>query len=117
MYFAIAKNSLDCSTHAFPSLLLFADMDNTKALFGKRVRRLRKAENLSLEKAAERARLSGNYWGEVERGRKAPSLDTIASMPTALALPAHHLLLLEREEGANALRGKLASLLNKIKPA
>ncbi len=116
MYFAIAKNSLDCSIHAFPSLLLFADMDNTKALFGKRVRRLRKAENLSLEKAAERARLSGNYWGEVERGRKVPSLDTITSMARALGVPAHHLLLLEREEGEKALRGKLDSLLNKSKP-
>ncbi len=91
-------------------------MDNTRTLFGKRVRKLRKAEKLSLEKAAERARLSGNYWGEVERGRKVPSLDTITSMASALGVPAHHLLLLEREEGERALREKLDSMLNRSKP-
>jgi transcriptional regulator with XRE-family HTH domain len=91
-------------------------MDNVRALFGKRVRKLRKAEKLSLEKAAERARLSGNYWGEVERGRKVPSLETIASMARALDVPAHHLLLLEREEGEKALRGKLDSILSRSKP-
>ncbi len=87
-------------------------MDHKK-LFGKRVRRLRKAARLTLEQAAEKAQLTGNYWGEVERCKKVPSLDTIVAMAKALSVPAHVLLLLEREEDERNLRKRMEILLHK----
>ncbi len=90
-------------------------MDHKK-LFGKRVRRLRKAARLTLEQAAERAQLTGNYWGEVERCKKVPSLDTIVAMGKALNVPAHVLLLLESEEDEKNLRKRMEILLDKCSP-
>lgn len=86
-------------------------MDHKK-LFGRRVRRLRKEANLTLEKAAERAQLTSNYWGEVERSKKVPSLDTIAAMAKALRIPVHVLLYLDREEDEKNLRKRIEGLLD-----
>ena len=75
-----------------------------QALFAKRVRKLRKAAKLSLEKAAERADITGNFWGDVERCKKVPSLDTIVAMAKGLNVAPSTLLMLEREEDPRDLR-------------
>ena len=85
-------------------------------LFAQRVRKLRKAAKLSLEKAAERGNITGNFWGDVERSRKVPSLDTIAAMARGLDVSHSVLLLLEREEDPRDLRKRMDSLLNKCSP-
>jgi transcriptional regulator with XRE-family HTH domain len=82
-------------------------------LFAKRVRKLRKAARLSLEKAAERGDITGNYWGDVERSRKVPSLDTIVAMAKGLGVSPSALLLLEREEEGPDIRRRIDSLLDK----
>jgi transcriptional regulator with XRE-family HTH domain len=41
------------------------------------MRPIRKAANLSREVVAERAGISANYLGEIERGEKLPTLDMI----------------------------------------
>lgn len=82
-------------------------------LFAQRVRKLRKAARLSLEKAAERGNITGNFWGDVERSNKVPSLDTIVAMARALGVPPSALLSLEREEDPRDLRKRIDSLLNK----
>ena len=87
-------------------------MDHRK-LFAKRLRRLRKARKLTLEGAAERADLSGNYWGDVERGKKVPSLDTIIAMAKALGISAPVLLALERAEEGKDLRKRLDAILDR----
>lgn len=87
-------------------------MDHRK-LFGRRVRRLRKAAGLSLEDAAERAGLSSNYWGEVERSRKVPSLDTVVAMAKALDVPLPVIVKLDREEDARNLRASINALLDR----
>jgi len=48
------------------------------------MRSIRKAANLSREVVAERAGISANYLGEIERGEKLPTLDMIER--TAMAL-------------------------------
>jgi len=63
--------------------------------------------------AAERADLSGNYWGDVERGKKVPSLDTIMGMAKALGVPASLLLAVERAEDGKDLRKRLDTILNR----
>lgn len=52
--------------------------------FGARVRRNRRALGLTLEQLAERARLSPNYLGTIENGRRDPSLSTIEKIAGAL---------------------------------
>lgn len=87
-----------------------------RTLFAQRVRRLRKAAKLSLEKAAERGEITPNYWGDVERSKKVPSLDTIVAMAKGLGLPPSTLLLLEREEDPRDLKKRMDSLLSKGSP-
>ena len=84
-----------------------------QALFAKRVRKLRKTAKLSLEKAAERADITGNFWGDVERCKKVPSLDTIVAMAKGLNVAPSTLLMLEREEDPRDLRRRIESLLDK----
>jgi transcriptional regulator with XRE-family HTH domain len=83
-----------------------------RSLFAKRLRRLRKAAKLSLEKAAERGDITGNYWGDVERAKKVPSLDTIVAMAKGIGVAPSTLLLLEREEDEPDIRKRMEALLN-----
>ena len=48
--------------------------------FGKEVRRRRKADGMTIEELAERAGLSTNYVGAVERGDRDPSLSTVVAL-------------------------------------
>ena len=87
-----------------------------RTLFAQRIRRLRKAAKLSLEEAAERGEITGNFWGDVERGRKVPSLDTIVAMAKGVGLQPSTLLLLEREEDPRDIRKRIDALLTKCTP-
>jgi transcriptional regulator with XRE-family HTH domain len=87
-----------------------------RSLFAKRVRKLRKAARLSLEKAAERGDITGNYWGDVERTKKVPSLDTIVAMAKGIGVAPSTLLLLEREEDGPDIRKRIEALLNRCTP-
>jgi transcriptional regulator with XRE-family HTH domain len=87
-----------------------------RTLFAQRVRKLRKAAKLSLEEAAERGSITGNFWGDVERGNKVPSLDTIVAMAKGLGIPPSILLQLEREEEPRDVRKKVDALLTRCNP-
>ena len=87
-----------------------------RTLFAQRVRKLRKSAKLSLEKAAELGEITGNYWGDVERTKKVPSLDTIVAMARGLGVAPSTLLLLEREEDTRDIRKRMDSLLSKCTP-
>ena len=83
-------------------------------LFGNRVRRLRKAAKLPRHIAAERGGISTNFWGEVERAEKSPSLETILGMAKGLGMsPAA--LLADKEEDPNLLK-KTQQLVEKATP-
>jgi transcriptional regulator with XRE-family HTH domain len=85
-----------------------------KALFRKRVRRLRKAAKLSLEKAAERGGVDYNYWGEVERGKSEPGLEYVFRIAKGLQLPPSALFT-DQEEDPNLLK-KTQQLAEKATP-
>jgi transcriptional regulator with XRE-family HTH domain len=87
-----------------------------RTLFAQRVRKLRKSAKLSLEKAAELGEITGNYWGDVERTKKVPSLDTIVAMARGLGVTPSALLLLEREEDPRDIKKRMDALLNKCTP-
>ena len=84
-----------------------------RELFAQRVRKLRKAAKISLEVAAERGHITGNFWGDVERSKKVPSLDTIVAMAQGLGVSPSTLLLLEREEDQRDIKKRIDSLLTK----
>jgi transcriptional regulator with XRE-family HTH domain len=84
-----------------------------RAQFAKRVRKLRRNAKLSLEKAAERGDITANFWGDVERGKKVPSLDSIVAMARGLSLSPRILLSLEREEDERDIRKRIETLLDR----
>ena len=47
-----------------------------KAILGRRIREQRKQKGLTLEKLAEMAGIGSIYLGEIERGKKMPSINT-----------------------------------------
>ena len=79
-----------------------------QALFGSRMRSIRKSASLSREAVAERAGISANYLGEIERGEKWPALDMIERIAKALRASPASFLEFEAEEVDNRI------LLNKL---
>jgi transcriptional regulator with XRE-family HTH domain len=68
------------------------DLKQLPKRFGKAVREARKEAGLSQEKLAEKADLTLNYVGEVERGEKLASIETAAKLASALGMTAAELL-------------------------
>jgi len=60
--------------------------------FGRRLRLLRKAGGLSQERLGDRSNLSGKFLGEVERGTKSISLDSLHHVAVALGAPLSSLI-------------------------
>jgi transcriptional regulator with XRE-family HTH domain len=69
---------------------------------GERLRDLRKQRNLSQEALGRAAVLSGKFIGEVERGEKSISLDSLYHIATALGIPLAHLTEVEMKVRAEA---------------
>lgn len=63
-----------------------------KELFGQRLREQRQKQHLTLEQFAEKADLSPNYIGLIERGLKEPGLSTLVKLLNALGVSADTLL-------------------------
>ena len=60
--------------------------------FGRNVRRVRQERGLTIEALADAAGISYSYAGELERGRRNPSLAVIEAIAKALAAKPHELL-------------------------
>lgn len=63
-----------------------------KTLLGQRIREQRRKKGWTMDKLAEKADLSVNYVGDLERGVKTPSLDTFIRIVEALDVPADVLI-------------------------
>jgi transcriptional regulator with XRE-family HTH domain len=57
---------------------------NTKIIFGLKVKQLRKEQNLSFQDLKELSGLSVSYLNEIEKGKKYPRADKIEALATAL---------------------------------
>ena len=80
--------------------------------FADRLRRLREAAGLSIEQASERGKLSPGFWGDVERYKKEPGLDSIVSMAKGVGTSPPVLMMLESEERENEVRKEVHALLD-----
>jgi len=58
-----------------------------RKFLGQRLRALRKQRGLSQERLGDRAGLSGKFIGEVERGEKSISIDSLYRVSVALEIP------------------------------
>lgn len=84
-----------------------------QALFGSRIRSIREAANVSREIVAERAKISANYLGEIERGEKWPTANMIERIAAALEVSPAALFDYEPEEIDNdILLSKIQRLLS-----
>lgn len=61
-------------------------MDCIRFEIGSRIKAIRKRENLSQEKLAELAGLNTSYIGQIERGDKNPSVETVYKISKALKI-------------------------------
>ena len=59
--------------------------------FGDRLRHLRKDRGLTQRSLGERAGLSGKFIGELERGKKSVSMDSLYHVSVALDVPLYNL--------------------------
>jgi transcriptional regulator with XRE-family HTH domain len=82
-------------------------------LLGRRLRALRKMRKLTQERLGERARLSGKFVGEIERGIANPSLEVLARLSGALGVSLFELVNFEeaapRGPVSHAVRGFAAA--------
>ena len=59
---------------------------NHRKVLGENIRRLRKKKGLTQEELAEAADVSSNFVGEIERGEKAASIDSLVKFAAALKI-------------------------------
>jgi transcriptional regulator with XRE-family HTH domain len=64
---------------------------HVRKILGQRLRAIRKQRALSQERLGERAGLSGKFIGEVERGEKSISMDSLYRVSVALEMPMREL--------------------------
>ena len=76
-------------------------MDELLTTIGSRLRSAREALGLSQEEVGARAGLNTSYLSQIERGRKAPSLDVFVRLATAVNLSLAELF--ADQEGSNPL--------------
>ncbi len=64
---------------------------HVRKFLGQRLRALRKERGLSQERLGARSKLSGKFIGEVERGEKSISIDSLWHVSVALDIPLREL--------------------------
>ena len=87
---------------------------NAAALFGKRLRTVRKAQRLRIGTLAERAETGVKHLGRIERGEKQPSFELIISLAKALDVSPSVLFDFEPSQtDLRVLRAQLQHLLER----
>ena len=88
---------------------------NHQEAFAKRVRTLRLAAGLSIERASELGGLTPGFWGDVERNVKEPCLESLYGFAQGLDTTVPILLMLNEQVPENEKRAALAALLDLFK--
>ena len=85
-------------------------MMDTKTLFGKRIRSLRRLNDLSQEQLSEQANISAKYIGEVERGKANLTIDFLERISITLNVDLPDLFDFHHE----LRRGELKKAINSL---
>jgi transcriptional regulator with XRE-family HTH domain len=86
-------------------------MANTKLLLGKRIRYLRRLDDLSREDFAEKAGISHKYIGEIERGKANLTIDIAGKIATALNIEMTDLFDYKHEVSQKELKQEINALI------
>lgn len=83
-------------------------MPSLRTQFGRKLRRLRLARDITQERFAEQIGISTTFLGLIERGVNAPSFETIEEITRALKLPVYELFQFEGQgrKGATGERAR-----------
>lgn len=82
---------------------------------GNRIRSFRQLQSISQEELALRANLNPAYFGQVERGLKCPTIDTLYKIAKALDIPPADLLRTEPIAGyASDHAQRIAELVSRV---
>lgn len=95
-------------------------MSELSVSLGARIKTLRKLQSFTQEKLAEMAELNATYIGQIERGEKSPTLDTLGKISNAFDISVSELLTFdsvvqEAEEKEMTLSELLLEYSEKIK--
>ncbi len=86
-------------------------MADTKTLLGKRIRSLRRLNDLSQEQLGEKANISAKYIGEVERGKANLTIDILEKISIALNVDLSDLFDSHHELRRGELKKAITSLI------
>ncbi|MBQ3055059.1 MAG: helix-turn-helix transcriptional regulator [Oscillospiraceae bacterium] len=89
-------------------------MDQITVLFGKRIRSIRNSKNISQERLAEMSGLHPTYIGQLERGEKSPTLESIYKISKGLEMTVGALF--SHMEGTSEEESYAVKLYNKVLP-
>lgn len=94
-------------------------LKNFYKLLGERVEAERKKLGLNQEELAEKAGITGNFLGHIERGTKKASVDTIKKLADALEIPVGNLFgeVKYKPKKEDLLLKKLVSVVKDKEPA
>jgi transcriptional regulator with XRE-family HTH domain len=80
--------------------------------FANRLRSLRVAADLSIERASELGDISPGFWGEVERNIKEPCLESLYGFAQGLGITVPILLTIDNQNSQDERRVRLTALLD-----
>lgn len=89
-------------------------MDTLKAL-GTRIRLLRREKDFTQSELAEKCSLSNNFIALLERGRGAPSIETLEKLARALGVSIAHLFEFGEARGKQDERERIIRRLMKVR--
>lgn len=90
-------------------------VSNMTKLVGERIKYFRNQRGLSQEQLALRAGINTSYAGQLERGEKSPTVDTLGKISTALNIPLEEFFQVEDKKTSDNMTTtveKIAFLLN-----
>lgn len=89
-------------------------MSKIQARLGKRIREIRKERSLTIARLAEATNLSANFIGSIERGVRAPAIDTLERIARALKVKVEDLFHFPSEEEGEKKKA-LEELIHRLK--
>lgn len=92
------------------------DLPDHRQQFASRLRGLREAAKLSIERASEQGGVSPTFWGNVERTEQEPCLDVIVGFAKGLGISVPTLMTLRDDDTRPVLRMELDNLLDLFNP-
>ena len=83
---------------------------------GMMIRQARKKNGFTMEKLAEKADIGVTFLGEIERGKKMPSLETFIRLVEAMNVSSDYILRNELTSGKEHIYNDITKKLDKLSP-